>query len=284
MASESGAGGRESVRRLLDAVRPGAPDEATPKRSITRFRAPGVDRLGLGEALSRWYVSQGLQSDASVVGDAVVVRCRSAGGRGLVGASRGLTVVLRQDGLDLAVETGAGKWSDKAWVAGAGVLLLTSGGLGLIPLAASAVGSWRQWRLPAETLEYLRATAPSFAGGSPSGQSPGTTRQPPGTTSRPQAPAGTPPATENSTATLDVNSADVESLALVLGLNAAVAEDLVAVRAKLGGFGSWDQVREVLTRHLPPHRLAQVRDRIVIHPSRSAEVPRNPKGRGPLDL
>lgn len=270
MASDPEAGYRESARRLLDAVRPAAADEEIPKRSITRFRAPGLDLLGLGEALSRWYVSQSLQSDASVVGDAVVVRCRSRAGRGLVGASRGLTVVLRQDGLDLAVETGAAKWSDKAWVAGVGVLLLGSGGLGLIPLAASAVGSWRQWRLAAETLDYVRATAPSFSGRGPIERPPETT----GPSTTPVGPA----------ATLDVNSADVESLTLVLGLDAAVIRDLVAVRTKLGGFVSWDQVREVLTRHLPPHRLAQVRNQLVIGPSRSAEPPRNPGVRGPLDL
>jgi hypothetical protein len=273
----------------MNAVRPADADVPAPQMSITRFRAPGLDLRGLGEALARWYVAQGLQSDSGDVPGGVLVRCRRDGGRSLIGTSLGLTVVLRQDGLDLAVEVGAGKWSDKAWVAGAGVLLASSG-IGLIPLATSAVGAWRQWRLPAQTIDFLRATAPSFSGvragdlmSAPSEPAP-SSRTSMASTTLLGSPSATPPPRSAPAGPLDVNTAGPDALAAVPGLDRTVASRLVDERNRLGSFRTWDQVRDVLARSLPPHRLAQARPWLTVGSSRTQDRPSSTGGRGPLDL
>lgn len=284
MASEPDARGRAQARQLLDAVRP-ATSTVPSEMTVTRFPSSGTDLHGLGEALSRWYTAQGLESDMSAVPGGVHVRCRSQGGHSLIGVARGLTVVLRQDGGEVAVEIGAARWSDKAWVAGAGVLLMSTG-IGIIPLATSAFGAYRQWRLPVQTLEFLRATAPTFSGARRGGTHTGPS------VSAAAAPASQPPAGHGagaapsigSTGTVDVNDADVASLATVPGLDVTVAGRIVATRDRLGGFRSWEQVRDVLSDSLPPHRLASARHLLTVGPPRTEGQPRPDGDRGPLEL
>ena len=281
MAFDPDSSGRDAARRLVTGLSDQGPPEQAPGMTVSRFRSPGTDTGGLGAALVRWYEEQGLESDLAEVGDSVVVRCRSKGGRGLVGAARGLTVVLRQDGVDLAVEVGAARWSDKAWVAGAGVLLM--GSLAVIPLAASAIGAWRQWRLPAQTLDFLRATAPSFRGqrraqGDRSPLLAPAPSTPPAPPPRPAARREQPPRPTRQM--VEVNSATVGQLASVPGLDQSAARALVAERERLAGYSSWDQVRAVLTRQIAPHQLAQVRPCLSMVPARRTAAP----GRGPLDL
>lgn len=60
--------------------------------------------------------------------------------------------------------------------------------------------------------------------------------------------------------TVDINSASAEELAQLPGFSSDVASKVVALRAKLGGFTSVDQLLERLKPK--PHILARLRERM----------------------
>lgn len=258
------------ARRLAESVSSGAraqaealPGKQGPAMKITRLPLSNVDLQQLADALARWYRSQNLEAQVTPDDPGVRVQCRGHNARALAGAAIALTVIVRQEREGLAVEIGEAKWGDKRVAAGVGLLTLSSG-VGLIPLASSAWGSWQQAKMPARTIEFIQATAPSCVtpavrARSSSGASSG----------RVQETSASADPSEGSRASgarqpVDVNKAGVTELRDQAGLSQRAAESVVAQRAHLRGFGNFAEVQEVLREHLQPHELAAVRAFLVL--------------------
>jgi hypothetical protein len=81
-----------------------------------------------------------------------MVQCRTPGHwKRLLGLGVALTVTLRAEGDWLVVETGAAKWIGKG-ASGVGVGLATHG----VGWVTVAMGAWRQFKLPKQTITFLR--------------------------------------------------------------------------------------------------------------------------------
>ena len=240
------------------------PGKKGPAMKITRLPLRDVDLQQLADALARWYRSQGLE--AQVTGDdpGVRVQCRGHNARALAGAAIALTVILRQERDGLAMEIGAAKWADKGVAVGVGLLTLGSG-VGLIPLASSAWGSWQQAKMPARTIEFIQATAPSYVMPEAGAGSPSATNsrrlQETSASASPEPSVGS--RANGARQPVDVNQASVTELRDRTGLSQRAAESVVAKRAQLRGFEGFAEVQEVLREHLQPHELAAVRPFLV---------------------
>jgi zinc-ribbon domain len=116
------------------------------------IHAPAIDLPKLTAALEDWYRMERFQVQTVSGPDGIVVQAREQGGWSeVVGMSSALTVKLHQQGENLVVEIGTGKWADKAAAAGAGMLILW-------PLAVTAaIGAWRQNQLPERTLSFIES-------------------------------------------------------------------------------------------------------------------------------
>jgi hypothetical protein len=138
-----------------------------PQVKRTRIRAPAVDVPALAEALCRWYEAQHLEAAARpATPTGLIVQCRTR--RTLERASgmgAALTVILRREGEDLLVEIGAAKWLGKRVGTGAGLLFHWA----LVPVG---IGVWRQYKLPRQTIEFLRTEAPRHLRSTHGAQSP----------------------------------------------------------------------------------------------------------------
>jgi hypothetical protein len=121
---------------------------------ITRYRAPDVDVMKLGQSLRGWYEAQNLEAQMSPDGPRVIVQCRSRAWARRLGAGAALTVVLSREGDELAVEIGGGKWMDKVAVAGVAWFIAWPA---LIP---AAMGGYKQATLPSKTLQYIQSMIP----------------------------------------------------------------------------------------------------------------------------
>lgn len=115
------------------------------------FYAPNLHLDSLISALSDWYRAQNFNvQQLDVHGGGVLIQASKGGWRNIVGMASALNVVLSQNGADLKVEIGAGKWMDKV---GAGAVSL----LVLWPLAVTAAwGAWQQSQLPKHTFEFIQ--------------------------------------------------------------------------------------------------------------------------------
>ena len=259
------------ARRLAESVGQEPSGEAEPLPApqggamrVTRLPLRDVDLQELADALARWYRSQSLEAEVARDDPGVRVQCRGHNARAIAGAAIALTVVLRQERDGFAVEVGAGKWVDKGVAAGVGLLTLGSG-VGLIPLASSVWGGWQQAKLPARTIEFIQATAPSYV----RRPSP----QPPAAAAGQAVPqAGRGPALDDAPP-VDVNTASLVDLQDLAGLPRAAAEHLVAERSRRRGFTDVGEVQDVLQGHLPPHLLVTARRTLVV---RGASRPQRP--------
>ncbi len=261
LAASLSAGERADVgaHGPADAV----PDKG-PAMKVTRLPLRDTDLRQLADALARWYRSQHLEAQVTTDETGARVQCRSHSARAVAGAALALTVVLRQDRDELAVEIGAGRWVDKGVAAGVGLLTL-SAGVGLIPLASSVWGGWQQARLPARTLEFIQATAPTYARREP----PERSRVPappsptgPGAAPSPQAGADPLRRVERPRTPVDVNTASAQELRDRAGLPQRAADRLVTERSRRHGFSDLGEVQAVLRDHLQPHELAQARQHL----------------------
>jgi hypothetical protein len=75
-----------------------------------------------------------------------------------------LTVTLHSEAEDLVVEIGSAKWLGKA-AAGVGVAVVWVPGLAIAAVAAA--GGWRRYKLMAQTIKFLRETAPTHVRSEP---------------------------------------------------------------------------------------------------------------------
>jgi hypothetical protein len=179
------------------------------------------------------------------------------------------------------VEIGRAKWGDKAAAGAAGMLVLW-------PLAITAAfGAFREGQLPKETLRFLGASVgagPSRATAAPPPPpAMGVDRKPGPLDARFQRgdPLGEPapprsrsgPVTGSAPAGgrrpgLDVNSATVEQLAAVPGLDRLSASRIVEQRDSAGGFADLGELAQA-TR-LPPHVLVRAEEHLSFGPMPSA--------------
>lgn len=227
---------RQQAAHLAAAVR-GQGQAASDSSTLRRLRAPGVDVSRLAETLGRWYEEQGFEAQVLPQPGAVVVQCRQRGRwKAAVGMSVSLTVVLRPEREDLAVEISGAKWLDKGFVTGAGLVA----GLPFL-LAPAAWGAWVQARLPDRTIDFLQATIPSHAG------------------RRPDEGVGGNSGFMPLPSTLDVNLATAQELATLPGVTLIMAKKAVDARDRRGGFQRVDDFIRVLADDLPPHVVQQVR-------------------------
>lgn len=115
------------------------------------FYAPNLQIDSLVNELSDWFSSQSFNVQSlHVHGGGILVQASKGGWRNLVGMSSALNVVLRQNGTDLTVEIGAGKWMDKVGVGAVSIFVLW-------PLAVTAAwGAWKQSKLPKKTFEFIQ--------------------------------------------------------------------------------------------------------------------------------
>lgn len=122
------------------------------------FHAPHLNLDSLVNALSDWYRSQDYTIQAlDVHGGGILVQAKRGGWRNLVGMSSALNVVLRQQGSNLGVEIGAGKWADKAIAGTISIFVLW-------PLAVTAAwGTWKQSQLPKQTFEFIQQFVDEFS-------------------------------------------------------------------------------------------------------------------------
>ncbi len=115
------------------------------------FHAPTVHIDSLVNALSDWFRSQNFNvQQLDVHGGGVLIQASKGGWRNVVGMASALNVVLRQNGADLTVEIGAGKWMDKVGAGAVSIFVLW-------PLAVTAAwGAWQQSQLPKQTFEFIQ--------------------------------------------------------------------------------------------------------------------------------
>jgi hypothetical protein len=141
----------------FETERPPADDPTQVKR--TRIHAPAVDVSGVAEALCRWYKDQGLEVIRAATTDGLLVQCRTQGPwKRRLGMGVALTVTLRDEEDFLLVETGAAKWLGKKRGAVLGAGLATHG----VGWATVAVGAWKQYQLPRQTIVYLRMAVTTY--------------------------------------------------------------------------------------------------------------------------
>ena len=119
------------------------------------FYAPNVDLESLAGELERWLKVREFQTQVVPVEDGgIVVQARQEEGwKAAIGLSLAVNVVITPTGESIRVQTGQGKWVDKAVVGAVGLLLLWPA---LVP---AAIGVWKQSKLPEEIFgkvsEYL---------------------------------------------------------------------------------------------------------------------------------
>lgn len=109
--------------------------------------------------MCRWYKDQGLEVIRAATTDGLLVQCRTQGPwKRRLGMGVALTVTLRDEGDFLLVETGAAKWLGKKRGAVLGAGLATHG----VGWATVAVGAWKQYQLPRQTIVYLRMAVTTY--------------------------------------------------------------------------------------------------------------------------
>ena len=136
-------------------VQPPATGDQPSQVKLTRIPTPAVDVPALAEALCRWYEDQRLTAVARpATPGGMMVQCRSRAVERVFGMGAALTVLLRHEGEHLLVEIGAAKWVGKG-VGAAGASLVFH--WMLIPVG---IGVLRQYKLPRQTISFLRTEAP----------------------------------------------------------------------------------------------------------------------------
>ena len=141
--------------RTGELVQPPATGDQPSQVKLTRIPTPAVDVPALAEALCQWYEDQRLTAVARpATPGGMMVQCRSRAVERVFGMGAALTVLLRHEGEHLLVEIGAAKWVGKG-VGAAGASLVFH--LMLIPVG---IGVLRQYKLPRQTISFLRTEAP----------------------------------------------------------------------------------------------------------------------------
>jgi len=260
------------VDRLRDALQPEPTAERPPQVKLVRIRAPGVDVGAVAEELGRWYRTQGLECTITADPQGHTVQCRTAEAwKRALGMGAALTTVLRAEQADLLLEIGAARWLGKGMAGGASLVAAQATPLAPVAWVTIGIGAWRQYKLPQQTIDFLRATAPSYQRKIESAPAP------PIVASAPIAPvapvasiAPVPPAARQ----VDVGSAGFEELAAVPGLDAGAARLIVDERDRRGGFGSLAEVRRVLARRVQPHEFRRLSSHLYLaRPVRRQPVP-----------
>lgn len=162
--SISSAAGRALERTAShapdDAVAPGsvepdressqaAPDRVPALLPERRYSARGVDIDDLVNRLSQAYRADGLEVNVARIGDGTVIQARQASKlKPWLGMARALTVILQEEGGELRVRVGIGKWGDKAAV---GFVALAAWPL----LAIPAFGAVKQAQLRKRTFQII---------------------------------------------------------------------------------------------------------------------------------
>jgi CHAT domain len=149
---------RPSDQHAVDQMprRRSAGTEEQPQVKLTRIHAPTVDVRAVAEALHRWYEGQGLEVIGAATPTGQMVQCRTRGSwRRALGMGVALTVALRGEGDYLVVEVGAAKWLGKGLGAGVGL----AAHVGWVTVA---VGAWKQYQLPKQTITFLRMAATTY--------------------------------------------------------------------------------------------------------------------------
>lgn len=118
-----------------------------------RFHMRDVDLETLVEALEAFYIRRKLETQVVEVSDGILIQARERAGnrKKWLGLSLAMTVMLRQEGTELRVKIGVGKWADKA-VAGVAALAFWPA------LAVPALGAWKQVKLRSRTLAIIEQT------------------------------------------------------------------------------------------------------------------------------
>jgi hypothetical protein len=142
-------------------VQPPATADQPSQVKLTRIPTPAVDLPALAEVLRQWYEDQRLTAVAApATPSGMMVQCRSHSVERVLGMGAALTVLLRHDGQDLLVEMGSAKWMGKGVGTGAGLVFHWL----LIPVG---IGVLRQYKLPRQTVTFLRTEAPKHLRSAP---------------------------------------------------------------------------------------------------------------------
>lgn len=142
-------------------VQPPATGDQPSQVKLTRIPTPAVDVPALAEALCQWYEGQRLTAVARpATPGGMMVQCRSGAVERAFGIGAALTVLLRHEGEDLLVEIGAAKWIGKGVGTGASLVFHWL----LIPVG---IGVLRQYKLPRQTIIFLRTEAPKHLRSAP---------------------------------------------------------------------------------------------------------------------
>ena len=117
------------------------------------FYAPNAELKPLAQELEQWLEGREFQTQVMPVeGDGVLLQARQEGGwKAAIGMSLATNIVLARMGPNIKVETGQGKWMDKAVVGAVGLLLLWPA---MVP---AAIGAWQQSKLPDEIFNRVAA-------------------------------------------------------------------------------------------------------------------------------
>jgi hypothetical protein len=274
---------RREIQGFKDKLDRRAQQGPSEEMRVTRLHAPGVDVDDLARRLVSFLESKKLEAQILEGGATRTVQARTATWRKAVGMSSAITVVLRLEGEDLAVEIGRAKWGDKAAAGAAGMLVLW-------PLAiTAAVGAFREGQLPKETLRFISGslgTGPSRSTGIASSSAPTATPSEYTPASRdarfdrgdPLRDPAPPRETAQRFATgtdpgLDANVATIEQLAAVPGLDRLSASRIVEQRNRAGGFADMGELAQA-TR-LPPHVVVRASEHLTFGGTQS----RPPSGR-----
>jgi len=115
------------------------------------YYAPDIDTYALAQSLYDWFVGQNYQTQLlpSESGAVTVQAAKAATLRSLTGTSSALTAVITFDGENVLVEMGNAKWTDKAAVAAAGVLIFPPA------LIAAGIGVFQQSQLQSNAWKYI---------------------------------------------------------------------------------------------------------------------------------
>ena len=142
-------------------VQPPPTGDQPSQAKLTRIPIAAVDVPALAEALCQWYQDQRLKAVARpATPSGMMVQCRSRAVERVFGMGAALTVLLRHEGEDLLVEIGAAKWMGKSVGTGAGLVFHWM----LIPVG---IGALRQYKLPRQTINFLRMEAPKYLRSAP---------------------------------------------------------------------------------------------------------------------